>query len=142
MRTFVELVFNENWLMPENHYNSMNAASRMVFRNKPPNRQVNNDDSDENMDEPNPAGNYTPSSPPSNNPALLEPTEENEVSFPDLGSPLPNVSVREQMRITSANRKKILTNHQAHKQRLHEVWRESASEAAPKRATEVAPERS
>ncbi|XP_016954783.1 uncharacterized protein LOC108027741 [Drosophila biarmipes] len=42
--------------------------------------------------------------------------------FPDLNQPLPNISIREQYRLTSMNRGKNLSLHRNHQKRLDEIW--------------------
>ncbi|EDW87284.1 uncharacterized protein LOC6526453 [Drosophila yakuba] len=42
--------------------------------------------------------------------------------FPDLNHPQPNVSIREQLRLTSVNRGIILSIHRNHEKRLEDLW--------------------
>jgi len=42
--------------------------------------------------------------------------------FPDLNQPLPNVSIREQLRLVSVNRGRNLGYLRNHQKRLEEIW--------------------
>ncbi|KAI8043446.1 hypothetical protein M5D96_004778 [Drosophila gunungcola] len=46
----------------------------------------------------------------------------NFLDFPDLSQPLPNVSIREQLRLASANRGKVVDWQRNHQKRLEEIW--------------------
>lgn len=48
------------------------------------------------------------------------------VEFPEFGNPLPNVSIREQMRVTAENRRKILTWQKVQQKNLMDVWRKQS----------------
>ncbi|KPU74012.1 uncharacterized protein Dana_GF15873, isoform B [Drosophila ananassae] len=126
MKNCVDLVFSDDYLMSEERYNMIAKCSRRTMRNKPPKKRtkLTNAIPEESI--------MSPSSP---DPAVAFETIEldnsrdldpGSVEFPEFGNPLPNVSIREQMRVTAENRRKILTWQKVQQKNLMDVWRKQS----------------
>ncbi|XP_044316232.1 uncharacterized protein LOC123037804 [Drosophila rhopaloa] len=104
MKHFVDIHFLEDFLVIEKHYDARNQPLRDSI---PVSLQ--------NIKEQNNSGLYEPS------------YSSGFLDFPDLSQPLPNVSIREQLRLTSVNRRKVLDWQRNHQKRLEEIWHSQSS---------------
>ncbi|XP_044250756.1 uncharacterized protein [Drosophila takahashii] len=121
MKPFVDIYFTEEPLPLEEQFNKVNQPLKRTLYGSP----LKNQDLDNHMDSME-NEERTP---------LLNSQNFNSVYgsssysynddfeyFPDLSQPLPNISFREQLRLTAVNRGKNLSWQRSHKKRLEEIW--------------------
>ncbi|XP_032311299.1 uncharacterized protein LOC6498677 isoform X3 [Drosophila ananassae] len=121
MKNCVDLVFSDDYLMSEERYNMIAKCSRRTMRNKPPKKVLGTLTSIMSPSSPDPAVAFETIE--LDNSRDLDP---GSVEFPEFGNPLPNVSIREQMRVTAENRRKILTWQKVQQKNLMDVWRKQS----------------
>ncbi|KAH8412834.1 hypothetical protein KR009_006182 [Drosophila setifemur] len=121
----IQIVFTERHIVPEESIITRNKSPR-VLRNKPLKDQPQED---VEMIGDGPMESESSSSSSSTiNFEGQSPANADFNDFPDLGRILPDVSIREKMRLTSLNRGKLLSCQRAQQRRLMEVWQSEQEE--------------
>ncbi|XP_017130147.1 uncharacterized protein LOC108147897 [Drosophila elegans] len=121
MKRYVDIHFKEDLMVIKKNFKMLLGAS------DPGNLKSLRELNDSEMEEIKENGNRDPTLNPLNFNGLYEISSGadfngNFLDFPDLSQPLPNVSIREQLRLASANRGKVLDWQRNHQKRLEEIW--------------------
>ncbi|KAH8353717.1 hypothetical protein KR084_012966 [Drosophila pseudotakahashii] len=122
MKPFVDIHFTDEPLPLEEQFNELNHPLKRTLSGSP----KKNQESDNQMDASDKAE-QTPQLNSLNFNSVYGSTfsYNDDVDFeyfPNMSQPLPNVSFREQLRLTAVNRGKNLSWQRSHKKRLEEIW--------------------
>ncbi|EDV57379.1 uncharacterized protein LOC6540882 [Drosophila erecta] len=123
MNKYVNILFTEDPLEHEEDYNRRNQAPGKVISTFSPR---NNQENDIEMNAPPQNEAKRPILNSSNFNKIFGASAETDdfdfEDFPDLNHPHPNVSICEQLRLTSVNRGIILSIQRNHQKRLEDLW--------------------
>ncbi|XP_017075721.2 uncharacterized protein LOC108110935 [Drosophila eugracilis] len=119
MTRFVKMNYNQKHLMSEAQFNRLNQPVKEIIPLSPISNQNEENENDAKMN-----WNSSPlmNSYNFNNVYGKPDLTANDEDFPSLSEPLPNVSIREQQRLSAVSRGKILSWHRNHLQRLEQHY--------------------